>query len=100
MTHDTKASAPMESASKPPLSHKDWMVLLWSPRIAIHIPEIFHRDNQRLGTDNILDIIGPWVPWPDSLLRDFTDYLQNDSDSELTLIGDCDDEATKLNSVR
>ena len=75
------------TTSTPALSHKDRLVLLWTLRIAAQVPVIFSSENHRRAAEPLMELVGPWVPWPDDLMNDFAIHLLNaiDEDEGATL---------------
>ena len=49
--------------------------MIWALRLALTIPETINTQSRRSGTEGILQLVGPWVNWPDALMREFSDSM-------------------------
>jgi SpoVK/Ycf46/Vps4 family AAA+-type ATPase len=67
-----QSSSPILTPEKPA---EDYQSVIWALRLALTIPETMNTQSRRSGTEGILQLVGPWVHWPDALMREFSDSM-------------------------
>ena len=63
--HKAQSSSPTLTPEKPA---EDYQSVIWALRLALTIPETMNTQSRRSGTEGILQLVGPWVHWPDALI--------------------------------